>query len=94
MLNRLMFCYFIQKRGYLDNNIHYLQNKLKEVKSKAGRKISFTAFTGISYLSCFIRVLGSRRRKEICLLIWAIFPIWTAGSLMFMSWKDSLIKSG
>ena len=32
MLNRLMFCYFIQKRGYLDNNIHYLQNKLNEVK--------------------------------------------------------------
>jgi len=37
MMNRLMFCYFIQKRGYLNNDVNYLQNKLKEVKQKAGR---------------------------------------------------------
>ena len=28
MLNRLMFCYFIQKKGFLDQDLHYLQNKL------------------------------------------------------------------
>lgn len=27
-LNRLMFCYFIQKKGFLDNDTNYLQNKL------------------------------------------------------------------
>ncbi len=30
MLNRLMFCYFIQKKGYLDQDLNYLQNKLLE----------------------------------------------------------------
>ncbi len=29
MLNRLMFCYFIQKKGFLDNNKNYLRDKLK-----------------------------------------------------------------
>jgi hypothetical protein len=28
MLNRLMFCYFIQKKGFLDKDTHYLKNKL------------------------------------------------------------------
>ncbi len=28
MLNRLMFCYFIQKKGFLDGDYHYLRNKL------------------------------------------------------------------
>ncbi|WP_461257494.1 hypothetical protein, partial [Treponema sp. R80B11-R83G3] len=32
MLNRLMFCYFIQKKGFLDNNINYLPEKLKVCK--------------------------------------------------------------
>jgi tRNA1(Val) A37 N6-methylase TrmN6 len=36
MLNRLMFCYFIQKRGFLDNNKNYLRNKLNECKQKQG----------------------------------------------------------
>ena len=30
MLNRLMFIYFIQKKGFLDNNIDYLRTKLTE----------------------------------------------------------------
>ena len=29
MLNRLMFCYFIQKKGFLDGDFDYLQRKLK-----------------------------------------------------------------
>jgi hypothetical protein len=29
MLNRLMFCYFIQKKGFLDNNVNFLSEKLK-----------------------------------------------------------------
>lgn len=27
-LNRLMFCYFIQKKGFLDSDVNYLRNKL------------------------------------------------------------------
>ncbi len=37
MLNRLMFCYFIQKKGFLDNNINYLQDKLALCKTKKGK---------------------------------------------------------
>lgn len=34
MLNRLMFIYFIQKKGFLDNDINYLRNKLAARKPK------------------------------------------------------------
>ncbi len=33
MLNRLMFVYFIQKKGFLNNDKDYLKNKLNEIKS-------------------------------------------------------------
>ena len=34
MLNRLMFIYFIQKKGFLDNDEHYLRNKLIQSQEK------------------------------------------------------------
>jgi hypothetical protein len=34
MLNRLMFCYFIQKKGFLDKNKNYLRDKLNESREK------------------------------------------------------------
>jgi hypothetical protein len=34
MLNRLMFIYFVQKKGFLDNNINYLRDKLIETKKR------------------------------------------------------------
>jgi hypothetical protein len=34
MLNRLMFIYFIQKKGFLDNEIDYLRNKLNQSKER------------------------------------------------------------
>jgi hypothetical protein len=34
MLNRLMFIYFIQKKGFLDSNINYLQDKLTDSKHR------------------------------------------------------------
>lgn len=36
MLNRLMFCYFIQKKGFLDGNVNYLVEKLNWVRSQKG----------------------------------------------------------
>ncbi|MCH9758743.1 MAG: Eco57I restriction-modification methylase domain-containing protein [Proteobacteria bacterium] len=36
MLNRLMFVYFIQKKGFLDGNINYLQERLEQVKKQYG----------------------------------------------------------
>ena len=37
MLNRLMFVYFIQRKGFLDGNINYLADRLREVQAKAGK---------------------------------------------------------
>jgi len=36
MLNRLMFCYFIQKKGFLDSDVHYLRNKLTLCSEQTG----------------------------------------------------------
>ena len=36
MLNRLMFVYFIQKKGFLDEDINYLKNRLSQVREKQG----------------------------------------------------------
>ncbi len=44
MLNRLMFCYFIQKKGFLDNRTNYLQEKLRWVKEQKGEDQFFPTF--------------------------------------------------
>jgi len=63
MMNRLMFCYFIQKRGYLDNDINYLQNKLKEVKQKAGKN-KFYSFYREFLLQLFHQGLGTPEKER------------------------------
>lgn len=44
MLNRLMFCYFIQKKGFLDNNTNYLRDKLAWVRREQGEDRFFQTF--------------------------------------------------
>lgn len=58
MLNRLMFCYFIQKQRFLDNNMDYLQQKLKECKAKKGKN-KFYSFYRNFLLSLFHKGLGA-----------------------------------
>ena len=36
MLNRMMFIYFIQKRGFLDGDADYLRNRLRRVRAQTG----------------------------------------------------------
>ena len=36
MLNRMMFVYFVQKQGFLDGDVDYLQNRLRLVQSRRG----------------------------------------------------------
>jgi len=36
MLNRLMFIYFIQKKGFLNNDLNYMRTKLNEIQEKKG----------------------------------------------------------
>lgn len=42
MLNRLMFCYFIQKKGFLDMNENYLRDKLCMVQRERGENVART----------------------------------------------------
>ena len=44
MLNRLMFCYFIQKKGFLDGNTNYLREKLAWVRREQGEDRFFQSF--------------------------------------------------
>ncbi len=44
MLNRLMFCYFIQKKGFLDGNVNYLREKLEWVRQEQGDNRFFGSF--------------------------------------------------
>lgn len=44
MLNRLMFCYFIQKKGFLDSNANYLREKLKWCRTERGENRFFKSF--------------------------------------------------
>jgi len=58
MLNRLMFCYFIQKKGFLDKNKNYLQDKLKACKEKKGKN-QFYSFYRDFLLALFHEGLGA-----------------------------------
>ena len=58
MLNRLMFCYFIQKKGFLDNNKNYLQDKLKACREKKGKN-KFYSFYRDFLLALFHEGLGA-----------------------------------
>ena len=44
MLNRLMFCYFIQKKGFLDGNVNYLREKLEWMRREQGDNQFFGSF--------------------------------------------------
>lgn len=44
MLNRLMFCYFIQKKGFLDGDFDYLANKLRWCQAERGEDRFFGSF--------------------------------------------------
>ena len=44
MLNRLMFCYFIQKKRFLNFDENYLGNKLQETQARKGRDKFYESF--------------------------------------------------
>lgn len=44
MLNRLMFCYFIQKKGFLDSDVDYLRHKLEWTRQQDGENRFFNKF--------------------------------------------------
>jgi hypothetical protein len=59
MLNRLMFIYFIQKKGFLDNDKDYLQTRLAAVRKQHGPN-EFHRFYRAFLLRLFHEGLGGR----------------------------------
>ena len=58
MLNRMMFVYFIQRKGFLDGNSDYLADKLKTVRASEG-KDKFHSFYRTFLRRLFHEVLGT-----------------------------------
>lgn len=71
MLNRLMFVYFIQKKGFLDGDPDYLRNRMKPVRQQKG-KDKFLTFYRYFLLRLFHEGLGqppSQRKKDLDALL-------------------------
>ena len=64
MLNRLMFCYFIQKKGFLNLNPNYLRDKLTWVKSEKGEGHFYDSFYRGFLVSLFHDGLNSPRHQQ------------------------------
>jgi len=63
MLNRLMFCYFIQKKGFLDGDMDYLRTRLGMVQAERGED-QFHTFYRQFLLRLFHEGLGGSDRSE------------------------------
>lgn len=63
MLNRLMFVYFIQRKGFLDGDHDYLRNRLDRCKREQG-KDKFYTFYRYFLLRLFHEGFGKRRKDR------------------------------
>ena len=63
MLNRLMFVYFVQKKGFLDGDTDYLRNRLSALK-KQHKGDKFYSFYRAFLLRLFHEGLGGKKRKS------------------------------
>jgi hypothetical protein len=63
MLNRLMFTYFIQKKGFLDGDPNYLRNRLAAMQEQKG-KDKFLSFYRYFLLRLFHEGLGQQQHTE------------------------------
>ncbi len=70
MLNRLMFIYFIQKKGFLNNDVNYLRVKLNQIQKAHGDN-QFYSFYRNFLLAFFHDGLGKEHKnnKELVALI-------------------------
>jgi len=62
MLNRLMFVYFIQRKGFLDGDRDYLRNRLARLKEEHGND-KFWSFYRYFLLRLFHEGLGGKKRS-------------------------------
>ncbi|BAU10277.1 hypothetical protein LEP3755_07600 [Leptolyngbya sp. NIES-3755] len=64
MLNRLMFVYFIQKKGFLNGDTDYLRHRLEECQAQYQGKDQFYSFYRYFLLKLFHDGLGSPKRDN------------------------------
>jgi hypothetical protein len=62
MLNRLMFLYFMQRKGFLDSDRNYLRNRLIRCRKEKGQN-KFYSFYRYFLLRLFHEGLGGRKRS-------------------------------
>ena len=67
ILNRLMFIWFLQKKGFVDNDFDYLQTKLEESK-KRGRDRYYSEFLTCLFFEGFAKKPIERSQKAKALL--------------------------
>jgi len=68
MLNRLMFIYFVQKKGFLDNDPDYLKNKFVQCKREFGKDHYYRDFLCPLFFEGFAKQKGDRSEKARKLL--------------------------
>ena len=71
MLNRMMFVYFVQKRGFLDGDLDYLRNRLTMVQEQTGGR-RFQQFYRLFLLRLFHEGLGqpeAQRAPDLAALL-------------------------
>ena len=71
MLNRMMFVYFVQKQGFLDEDLDYLRSRLKMVQEQSGGG-RFQQFYRLFLLRLFHEGLGrpeAQRAPELAALL-------------------------
>ena len=71
MLNRMMFVYFIQKKGFLDGDADYLRNRLRMVQQQSGYG-RFQRFYRLFLLRLFHEGLGqleAQRARDLAALL-------------------------
>jgi hypothetical protein len=61
MLNRLMFVYFVQKKGFLDGDLDYLRNRLARTREEHGKN-KFYSFYRYFLIRLFHEGLGRKAR--------------------------------
>ncbi|MFY7797613.1 MAG: hypothetical protein ACOVQ3_01350 [Dolichospermum sp.] len=67
MLNRLMFIYFIQRKGFLNNDLDYLRTKLNQCQENIENSNPFVQFDGIfkddPLFDQFVEDIAANRRE-------------------------------
>lgn len=64
LLNRLMFLYFLQRKGFLNNDMDYLQSRMREVQKLYGKGKFYTFYSSF-LIPLFQSAIGSPRWESL-----------------------------